>query len=112
MAERICHFQVQSQKDRDKVRDFIIKYADRLLYGSDYGSGLSTGKGDSVEEAVERMHNLWAEAWRYFATGEVMTAPEFEGEFKGLRLPKNVIEKIFRDNAEKWYPELTRSKKL
>ena len=32
MAARVCHFQVQ---DREKVRDFIIKYQDRLLYATD-----------------------------------------------------------------------------
>ena len=31
MAARICHLQYQSAKDRKKVRDFCIKYQDRLL---------------------------------------------------------------------------------
>ena len=31
MAARICHLQYQSARDRDKVRDFIIKYQDRLI---------------------------------------------------------------------------------
>ena len=36
LAARICHFQVQ---DREKVRNFCIKYQDRLLYGTDLGAG-------------------------------------------------------------------------
>ena len=35
MSARICHLQYQSAKDREKVRDFCIKYQDRLLYGTD-----------------------------------------------------------------------------
>ena len=35
MAARICHLQYQSAKDRKRVRDFCIKYQDRLLYGTD-----------------------------------------------------------------------------
>jgi hypothetical protein len=105
MAERVCHLQLQSQKDKDKVRDFIIRYADRLMYGSDFGSGLSRG-GDHDSVLVGRMHHLWTEAWRYFATDDVMTAPEFDGEFRGLKLPREVVDKIFRTNAERWFPGL------
>ena len=43
MAARIVHFQVQ---DREKVRNFIIKYQDRLLYGTDNEIG-KVGKGSS-----------------------------------------------------------------
>ena len=35
MAARICHLQYQSQRTAIKVRDFCIKYQDRLLYGTD-----------------------------------------------------------------------------
>jgi len=37
MAARICHLQYQSSKDRERVRNFCIKYQDRLLYGTDIG---------------------------------------------------------------------------
>ena len=37
MSARICHLQYQSAKDRSRVRNFIIKYQDRLLYGTDTG---------------------------------------------------------------------------
>ncbi|MFO7888878.1 MAG: amidohydrolase family protein [bacterium] len=106
LAERICHLQVQSQQDRDKVRGFIIKYQDRILYGSDFGSGLSVSGVDDIDVLMEHMHKRWVEAWRYFATDDIMTAPELDGEFKGLKLSKNVVEKIFRYNAEKWIPGL------
>ena len=104
LAERICHLQVQSQKDREKVRKFIIKYQDRILYGSDFGSGLSVVGADDIDVLRKRMHDRWVAAWQYFATDDKMTAPELDGEFNGLKLPKSVVAKIFRDNAEKWIP--------
>jgi len=103
MAERVCHLQVQSRKDREKVRNFILKYSDRLLYGSDF-----IAEGNNP---VERIHKLWIEVWRYFVTDEMMTAPEFEGEFKALNLPREVVDKIFRTNAETWYPEINNQSK-
>ena len=50
MAAHICHFQVQ---DRQKVRDFIMKYQDRLLYGTDFG----INKDDDLQEKKDRMEN-------------------------------------------------------
>jgi hypothetical protein len=35
-----------------------------------------------------------------------MNSNSFEGDFKGLNLPKEVIDKIYRKNAEKWFPLL------
>ena len=99
MAARICHLQYQSARDRKKVRDFIIKYQDRLLYGTD----LSDEGSGTVQELSAQIHNTWLEDWKYFATDEKMTAPSFRGEFEGLQLPKEVVRKIYSENAIKWY---------
>jgi len=99
MAARICHLQYQSARDRKKVRDFIIKYQDRLLYGTD----LSDEGSGSVQELSAQIHNTWLEDWKYFATAEKMTAPSFKGEFEGLQLPKEVVRKIYSENAIRWY---------
>src|SRR5690606_22956997 len=84
MAARICHLQFQSQKDREKVRDFIIKYQDRLIYGTDGGMG----PNDDPESAKEYTHEKWLEDWKYFVTDEMMRVDEVSGEFQGLKLPK------------------------
>lgn len=99
MAARISHLQHQTVLDREKVRNFMIKYQDRLVYGSD--SGLS-GTRDP-EGAKSYLHNEWLSHWKYFVTDEVMTAPEVNGEFKGLQLPKEVVDKIYRLNAMEWF---------
>ena len=35
---------------------------------------------------------------------EEMSVPYFSEKIKGLKLPKEVIDKIYRKNAEKWFP--------
>jgi len=99
MSARICHLQYQSAQDRERVRDFIIKYQDRLLYGTDVGYD----GGRNPEIFKKRMHNTWLYDWKYFVTDSEMNSGLFKGEFTGLKLPKKVIDKIYRENAVKWY---------
>jgi predicted TIM-barrel fold metal-dependent hydrolase len=98
MSARICHLQYQTVKERDRVRDFCIKYQDRLLYGSDVGYG-----GTDPERFRKEMHNTWTEDWKYFTSNEKMTTGLFEGSFEGLQLPKDVVDKIYSINAISWY---------
>src|SRR5690606_16628408 len=99
MAARICHLQFQSQADREKVRNFFIKYQDRLIYGTDGG----IGPNDDPEASKKSTHDKWVEDWKYFTTDEMMTVREVNGEFQGLKLPKEVVDKIYYRNAVKWF---------
>lgn len=99
MAARVCHLQFQSQADREKVRNFFIKYQDRLIYGTDYGIGTD----DDPAATRKSTHDKWLEDWKYFTTDEMMTVGEVNGEFQGLQLPKEVVDKIYYSNAKKWF---------
>jgi hypothetical protein len=99
MSARICHLQYQSARDRKRVRDFCIKYRDRLLYGTDTGD---SGNSDPAD-FKKNMHETWLDDWRYFTTDEEMRSDKFRGKFKGLKLPKDVVDKIYSENAIKWY---------
>jgi predicted TIM-barrel fold metal-dependent hydrolase len=99
LAARICHLQYQSSTDRKKIRDFCIKYQDRILYGTD----LADNGGKNFEREAMSIHNTWIEDWRYFATDIQMKNDAFQGTFEGLQLPKEVVRKIFSDNAINWY---------
>ena len=99
MAERICHLQLQTQSDYEKVRNFFITYQDRLMYGTDRGDRLEPDTKVIKERALE----AWTKDWQYFTTDDTMTAREFDGEFKGLKLPRSVIEKIYYKNAERTF---------
>jgi hypothetical protein len=49
------------------------------------------------------MHETWLKDWEYLVTNHKMTSSLIDGEFNGLKLPKEVVDKIYKLNAEKWY---------
>jgi hypothetical protein len=99
LAARMGQVQYQSNRDRDKVRRFFIRYQDRLLYGTDVEQEPG---GDSL--ALRRdVHATWLRDWRYLNTDETMSVPELDAPVRGLRLPKNVIRKIYSSNALRWF---------
>ena len=102
MAERISHFQYQAVTDWKKVHDFLIKYQDRLIYATDEGVN---SRKDPVE--VSRLaHENWMRHWKFFTSGERMKVPKVEKEFNGMKLPREVVDKIYMKNAEKWFPQI------
>jgi predicted TIM-barrel fold metal-dependent hydrolase len=102
MAARTVHLEYQSQKNWQKVHDFMIKYQDRLIYGTDDGVD---AKSD-LAELKKSLHRGRMEDWIFLATADEMSTKDFPGKFKGLQLPKQVIDKIYRENAKKWFPKL------
>ena len=99
MAARICHLQYQSLSNREKVRQFMIKYQDRLIYATD--SDIS--ETSNPEEVKKQVHETWLADWKYFVTDEMMTVSAVNGEFQGLKLPRGVIDKIYSKNAIHWF---------
>jgi hypothetical protein len=99
MAARIPHLQYQSQLDREKVRQFLVKYSDRIIYATD--SGIS--EESDPEKDAQYTHQVWLDDWKYFTSDEMLTSSNVEGEFQGLQLPKEVIDKIYRENAIHWF---------
>lgn len=98
-AERICHLQYQSLTDYDRVRDFVLKYQDRIMYGTDIIDDNSL----TDAEIIKHQKGRWAMHWKYFTTGDLMEAPKVSSEFRGLDLPWEAIEKIYYKNAQKFY---------
>ncbi len=89
---------INSKTRNEKVRNFFIKYQDRLLYASDLSD---EGKDDALSKKAY-MHKTWLEDWRFFVTDDLMTNPRVNDEFNGLKLPKSVVDKIYYKNAQKW----------
>jgi hypothetical protein len=80
------------------VRAFLIKYADRVLYGTDLGLD---PKDDSPKRLAE-WRATYARDWTFLATGQTV---EYSGRrYPGLALPAPVLRKIFHDNAVHWLP--------
>jgi len=94
-AARVPYFMLQP---RDKVRAFVIKYQDRILYGTD----LVVMPKDKTEEALAEWNDTYARDWKFFATDQTV---EYKGHrYQGLALPGPVLRKIFHDNAVHWLP--------
>jgi len=98
MAARMGDLFYQTRDNHNKVRNFFIKYQDRLLYGTDI-----IDRGVDKEAFHKRMHETWMRDWEYMVTSNNMTSHLIDGEFKGLKLPKEVVDKIYSLNTKKWY---------
>lgn len=100
MAARMSQVQYQSVHDLDKVRNFFIKYQDRLLYGTDLT--LNPDEASSAEKLAEfkrSAHEVWTQDWRYLATGESQRVEVIKADVPGLALPREVIDKIYYRNS-------------
>jgi len=84
----------------EKVRAFLIKYQDRVLYGTD----LDLNADAKTAEALEEWEHRYARDWKYLATDA--TFAEEGRQVHGLNLPPEVLGKIFRSNAMHWIPGL------
>jgi predicted TIM-barrel fold metal-dependent hydrolase len=100
MAARLVHLEYQAASQPEKVRDFLIRYQDRVLYGSDD----AYGPDDNDPRAIEEVHADWLNDWRFLVTSGRMHSADFDAEFPGLRLPRAVVDKIYRRNAEALFP--------
>jgi hypothetical protein len=95
IAARVVHLVVQPG---DKVRAFILKYQDRLVYGTDLG----VEKNGSIPDAIKEWEDQYARDWRYFATRDTF---DYEGhKTQGLGLPPEVLRKLYHANTVHWIP--------
>ncbi|MFW6290326.1 MAG: amidohydrolase family protein [Mariniphaga sp.] len=98
MAARMGQLYYQTVEEREKVRDFFIRYQDRVLYGTDI-----IDRGGSREDFQSRLHQTWLKDWEYLVTDNEMSSDLIDDRFRGLKLPAEVADKIYRANAIKWY---------
>ena len=83
--------------DLDASREFFIKYADRIVFGTDLSSGMSVEAGRIRAGIVFR----WLESEDTFRVPEeadFLLGPPEDGIIRGLSLPEDVLTKIYRGN--------------
>ncbi len=97
MAARMTQLQYQSVRDRAKVRDFLIRYQDRVLYGTD----LTVEAHTRPDEVRREAHGFWVSDWTYLATGKTQYVAAIRHTVPGLALPRSVIDKIYYRNARR-----------
>jgi predicted TIM-barrel fold metal-dependent hydrolase len=98
---RVAHLTIQPSS---KVRAFLIKYQDRVLYGTD----IEFSGAETANDAVEEWEKQLALDWRYFATADRF---DYDGHtVQGLHLPTTVLKKLYHANAVHWLPGVDSSR--
>jgi len=91
---RMSNLQLHTFNNRQKTRAFFIKYQNRLIYGTDSQIN-PTNNPDTFKKAI---HDRWVREWKFYATDETISLENF-GTLKGLKLPTEVVDKIYAKNA-------------
>ena len=95
-----ARFQQFHRMDREKLRNFMIKYSDRILFGTDIISQPAEDDPKQVAEQYNRCFKL-------LETDKIVKGGFFgEDQIKGLALPIEVLEKIYYRNAARLYPRV------
>ena len=95
VAARVIYL---TSQPRDKVRRFLIKYQTRILYGTDLGFYRS----EPADAAERRWERQYAMDWRFFSSEGTV---EYRNQkVQGLALPKEVLRRLYHENAVQWIP--------
>ncbi len=101
LSARLMYMQYHSNRNREMVREFFVKYQDRIIYGTD----IIQEPNSDLNIFRDEVHNKWIEDWKFLTGNEIMQTSEFDATFQGLALPRQVIEKLYRINAERLFPK-------
>lgn len=94
LSSRLGHLQIQSAERYAGVRDFFIKYADRIIYGTD------------AYNNPGRLKSALTDDWKFLATDDDCVSTEVSGIFKGIELPEEILHKVYYSNAIRIYHSL------
>ena len=100
IATRMDYLQMQSQQNWEKVRRLFNTYADRLVYGTD----LVLNPNENTSDFKQAAHEKWLSDWKYLATDSTITLGNVPGPVKGLALSREVINKVYSQNAQRVFP--------
>ncbi len=98
---------------KGKVQDFFNRYQDRIMYGTDRGSGISMTEEEKQDysDGIRFRNDLFL---KYYATsdnipwGNIISSdrpkPNPTYTIQGINLSKEILDKFFYQNAIKWFP--------
>jgi len=103
-VEPAARFGDLALQNSDLVRDYFIKYQDRILYGTDHGSSGNEEDLSSADKAAEKQNLIerMDAHWRYLSTFDsvaIMRSPPIPT--RGLGLPDSVLHKVYFENASR-----------
>lgn len=92
---------------RDNLREFMLEYSDRILFGTDVGSSWFVPE---LDKRFPRASEKVQQYRRYFdfleTDKELPSGIKDECKIRGLALPQEVLEKIYFRNAMRLYPHV------
>lgn len=96
-----------TRQPTEKVRAFLVRYQDRVLYGLDQTRSPDPKRKGSAEERrafAKELEDQYRRDFQYYAgEGEM----EYRGKtVRCLGLPREVLEKLYHGNAERIIPGL------
>ena len=60
-------------------------------------------RGQETKESLAReLNDTWMRDWRFFVTDDSLSSDLVNVSYQGLKLPKDVVDKIYYTNAQKW----------
>ncbi len=89
--------------DRDAVRSFFSRHADQILFGTDAVMRTPHSRLSAAERArqVDELDRTYRDYFTYLETDGVVRHAGVAG--RGIALPDDVLERIYRANARDWY---------
>ena len=99
LAARLVHLKLQASADREHVRQFFIRYQDRIVYATD----LTRLPEQSDAVFADEAHAVWLDDWRFLSGSQEMRSDEFDAPFRGLALPRKALDKIYHANARRLF---------
>lgn len=106
-VETAARFGDFTRQDSEKVRQFLLKYQDRFLYGTDLGT--SEPASERSEESLQNQRDMFDKRfdlhWTYYSGVDSLiydgSAYSYPIQTKSLALPDSVLRKIYWENARK-----------
>ncbi len=93
-------FQYFHLVSRDNLRDFMIEYSDRIMFGTD------VGRWNSEDQTPKYVHR-YVRCFRILETKEMVEGGFFGGgEMQGLDLPRKAPENGYFRTASEAYPRV------
>lgn len=86
-----------TSRNPDAARDFFIRYSDRIIFGTDIFTELTVAEALARAGIVQR----WLETddeFRVPPEADFLLGPPTDGVIRGLALPGDVLERIYRGN--------------
>jgi predicted TIM-barrel fold metal-dependent hydrolase len=101
---------IDANHDPKRMREFFVRFADRVLFGTDMGVGpgpedLMLGSTGATPPGPEDVERFFTSTWRWFETDdrEIPTPTPIQGRWDvfGVGLPREVLERVYHGNAER-----------